>query len=125
MSPAPGHAPATLLASEESPKRGFITKGATMTQYHVDSSEISRGSQLAIQSGENIRMEVAGLLGMLTSLEGSWQGGAASAFTGVLEQWRSAQAQVETALGSMGAALGQAAQEYEAAETQASRLFAR
>jgi len=96
-----------------------------MTQYNVDAAEISRGAQRATQSGESIRAEVAGLLGTLTALEGSWQGGAASAFNGVLEQWRGAQAQVESALDSMGVALGQAAQEYEAAESQASRLFAR
>jgi len=96
-----------------------------MAQYHVDASEISRGAQRATQSGENIRAEVVGLLGTLTALEGTWQGGAASAFNGVLEQWRAAQAQVESALDSMGIALGQAAQEYETAETQASRLFAR
>ncbi|WP_430868389.1 WXG100 family type VII secretion target [Demequina aurantiaca] len=96
-----------------------------MTQYNVDAGEILRGAQRASHSGENIRAEVAGLLGTLTALEGTWQGGAASAFTGVLEQWRAAQAQVESALDSMGVALGQAAQEYESAETQASRLFAR
>lgn len=96
-----------------------------MTQYHVDASEISRGAQRATQSGESIRAEVASLLGTLTALEGTWQGGAASAFSGVLEQWRAAQAQVESALDSMGIALGQAAQEYESAETQAARLFAR
>lgn len=96
-----------------------------MAQYHVDAAEISRGAQRATQSGERIRAEVAGLLATLTALEGTWQGGAASAFNGVLEQWRGAQAQVESALESMGLALGQAAQEYEAAEQQASRLFSR
>ncbi|WP_061962913.1 WXG100 family type VII secretion target [Demequina aurantiaca] len=96
-----------------------------MTQYNVDAGEISRGAQRATQSGENIRVEVAGLMSTLNALEGTWQGGAATAFNGVLEQWRAAQAQVESALDSMGAALGQAATEYETAEAQASRLFAR
>lgn len=96
-----------------------------MTQYNVDAAQIAQGAKRATASGETIRAEVAALVGHLTALESSWQGGAASAFVGVLDQWRGAQAQVETALDSMGIALGQAAQEYESAESQASRLFAR
>jgi len=96
-----------------------------MTQYNVDAAQIAQGAKRATASGETIRAEVAALVGHLTALESSWQGGAANAFVGVLDQWRGAQAQVETALNSMGIALGQAAQEYESAENQASRLFAR
>ena len=57
------------------------------------------------------------------ALEGTWQGGAATAFTGVLEQWRGAQAQVEHALDSLSIALSQAAEQYQVAEDTAARLF--
>ncbi|MFV0633735.1 WXG100 family type VII secretion target [Demequina sp.] len=94
-----------------------------MTRYHVDAAEVASASGLAARSSDTIRAEVAAMLGHLTALQGTWQGGAATAFAGVLEQWRAAQAQVETALDSITVALGQAATEYQNAEDSASRLF--
>jgi len=60
----------------------------------------------------------------LTDLQTVWRGGASTAFAGVMTQWQSAQHQVEDALKSVQGALGQAAQTYQTAEEQASRLFA-
>ena len=94
-----------------------------MTRYHVDAAEVASASALASKSSDTIRGEVAAMVGHLTSLESSWQGGAASAFTGVLEQWRGTQAQVEQALDSLAVALSQAADQYQSAEDAASRLF--
>ncbi|MFW7413796.1 WXG100 family type VII secretion target [Demequina sp. SO4-18] len=95
-----------------------------MTRYHVDAEEVATASARASGTAETIRAEVATMMGHLTALEGSWQGGAATAFTGVLEQWRGAQVQVEQALDALTVALSQAAEQYQQAEDTAARLFA-
>ena len=94
-----------------------------MTRFHVDAAEVAQASALAQRSGDTIRTEVAAMLGHLTALEGTWQGGAAAAFAGVLDQWRGAQAQVESALDALSTALSQAASTYEEAEDAATRMF--
>ncbi|MEX0913420.1 MAG: WXG100 family type VII secretion target [Demequina sp.] len=96
-----------------------------MTQYHVDAAQVATASSQAAASAATLRAEVAAMMGHLTALEGSWQGSAATAFAGVLQEWRTAQVQVESALDSITTSLGQAAQQYEAAEDNASRLFLR
>ena len=93
--------------------------------YHVDAQEVQGAASRAAASAETIRSEVAGLIAHLEGLQGSWQGGAAHAFTGILTQWRTAQAQLELALDSMGTGLAQAASQYDAAEQSAARLFVR
>ncbi|MFN3867074.1 MAG: WXG100 family type VII secretion target [Demequina sp.] len=95
-----------------------------MTRYHVDAAEVASASALAAGSAQTIRGEVAAMMGHLTALEGSWQGGAATAFAGVLDQWRSAQVQVEQALEALTVALSHAAEQYQSAEDAAARLFA-
>ncbi len=94
-----------------------------MTRFHVDAAEVAQASAIAQRSGDTIRAEVAALVSHLTALEGTWQGGAATAFTGVLDQWRAAQAQVEGALDALSAALGTAATAYQDAEDAATRMF--
>ncbi len=94
-----------------------------MTRFHVDAAEVASASAFATRSAESIRGEVAAMVAHLSALEGTWQGGAATAFTGVLEQWRGAQAQVEQALDSLSIALSQAAEQYQSAEDAAARLF--
>jgi early secretory antigenic target protein ESAT-6 len=58
-------------------------------------------------------------------LQGSWSGAAASAFQSVVSDWRATQLRVEESLGSIGHALGAAAQQYQDAETANARLFQR
>ncbi|WP_062077901.1 WXG100 family type VII secretion target [Demequina globuliformis] len=94
-----------------------------MTQYNVDAAEVATAAAQAHTSGEAIRTEVTAMMAHLTSLEGTWQGGAATAFAGVLDQWRAAQAQVEMALNSLSGALNQAAEHYAGAEDAAAQLF--
>ncbi|WP_062288472.1 WXG100 family type VII secretion target [Demequina phytophila] len=94
-------------------------------QYHVDAAEVSSASARAGRSAEAIRAEVAGLMAQLVALDATWQGSAASAFADAREQWRGAQAHVESALDAITGALAHAAQSYEEAEATASRLFAR
>ncbi|WP_084079071.1 WXG100 family type VII secretion target [Demequina sp. NBRC 110057] len=94
-----------------------------MTRFNVDSAQVADASARAAASGETIRTEVATMVSQLTALEGSWQGGAATAFAGVLDQWHAAQAQVEQALDALSTALAHAATTYEDAEQQATRMF--
>jgi WXG100 family type VII secretion target len=93
--------------------------------YHVDAAEVSTAAGRAAASAETIRSEVAGLIAHLESLQGTWQGAAAQAFSGMLAQWRAAQVQVELALDGMSTGLSHAASQYDAAEQSAARLFAR
>jgi len=96
-----------------------------MTQYHVDAAQVASASALAGRSAQAIRTEVAGMLAQLNALEGSWQGAAATAFAGIVQQWHATQMQVESALDEITLALGQAAEHYQVAEDTASRMFAR
>jgi WXG100 family type VII secretion target len=72
-----------------------------------------------------IRSEVAALLRHLTELQAGWRGGAAAAFGTILSDWTLTQQRVEASLDQITAALGAAAQQYDAAELQATRLFLR
>lgn len=71
-----------------------------------------------------IQDEVAGLHAQLVDLQSSWTGSAATAFQGVVSDWRATQTRVEEGLGRLHTALGQAAQLYADAEQQNTRLFA-
>lgn len=94
-------------------------------RYEVDSDQVARASSAAGASVSAIRSEVNALLRHLTDLQAGWRGGAASAFGTVLADWTSTQQRVETSLDQITAALGAAAQQYDAAEQQATRLFMR
>ncbi len=94
-----------------------------MTQYHVDAAQIAHASAFAARSAQSIRTEVATMLAQLQALEASWQGGAASGFTSVVQQWRATQAQVDTALDQIAQSLSTAAQHYQDAEDVAARMF--
>lgn len=94
-----------------------------MTEFHVDAAQVATASSQAATSAANLRTEVAAMMGHLTALENTWHGTAAASFAGVLQEWRAAQVQVDAALDNITTALGQAAQQYQAAEDNASRLF--
>lgn len=96
-----------------------------MSRYEVDSERVAQASGAVSGSVTAIRAEVAAMMRHLQDLQASWQGGAATAFTGVMSQWQSTQVQVESALDAVTAALASAAQTYADAESQAARLFAR
>lgn len=92
-------------------------------RYEVDSEQVARASAAAGSSVAAIRAEVGALLRHLTDLQSGWRGGAATAFTAVLADWTATQHRVEESLDQITAALGTAAQQYDAAEQQATRLF--
>ena len=62
--------------------------------------------------------------GQLTSLQASWSGPAATAFQGVVIEWKSLEQRVEEVLAAMGTALGHAGQQYAEIEAANTRLFA-
>jgi 6 kDa early secretory antigenic target len=67
--------------------------------------------------------ESSALLGQLINLQNSWTGAASVAFQSVVSEWRATQQRVEENLGTIGQALGAAAQQYDEAEILNARLF--
>ncbi|KFI72480.1 hypothetical protein BMIN_0375 [Bifidobacterium minimum] len=94
-----------------------------MAQYQVDSEHILSSSAAVNSSISSIRDAVNGMYANLADLQSVWRGGAATQFTAVVEQWRSAQQHMERSLESIQQALVQASDVYSHAETQASQLF--
>ena len=68
---------------------------------------------------------MAGLHGQLTNLQSSWTGQAASAFTGVVTEWKTTQQRVEENLAAINQALTHAGQQYAEIEAANARLFSR
>lgn len=95
-----------------------------MAQYQVDSQRIQSASAAVNASVASIREAVNGMYVNLNALAEVWTGSAASQFSSVAANWRSAQQQMELSLDAIQRALAQASSVYEEAELQASRLFA-
>ena len=95
-----------------------------MPQYQVDSEQIQSSSAAVQASVSQIRQAVAGMYSNLNTLQGVWRGSAATQFSAVAAQWRTAQQQMEASLESIQRALTQASTVYAEAETAAWRLFA-
>ena len=96
-----------------------------MTRYQVDSEAVISATGAVRSSISRIQSEVAGLHGQLTNLQSSWTGQEASAFTGVVGEWKSTQQRVEENLAAINQALTQAGQQYAEIEAANARLFAR
>ncbi|HEV7565085.1 MAG TPA: WXG100 family type VII secretion target [Microbacteriaceae bacterium] len=96
-----------------------------MTTFQVDSEAVLSATSAVRASIDRIQAEVSGLHGQLTSLQSSWSGQAASAFQGVITDWRATQQRVEESLAAINQALTQAAQQYAEIEAANARLFSR
>ena len=96
-----------------------------MTRYQVDSEAVLQATGAVRTSIGRIQAEVASLHGQLSALEGSWTGAAATAFSGVVTDWKATQQQVEQNLAAINHALTQAGQQYADIESANTRLFAR
>ena len=96
-----------------------------MTQFQVDSEALISTTGAARAAMGRIQAEVAGLLGQLTGLEGSWTGQAATQFQAAVSAWRSTQQHVEQSADALNQALGQAGQQYAEVEQANARLFGR
>lgn len=96
-----------------------------MTRYQVDSEAVLSATGAVRNSISRIQGEVAGLHGQLTNLQGSWSGQAATAFAGVIADWKTTQQRVEESLAAINQALTQAGQQYADIEAANARLFTR
>jgi WXG100 family type VII secretion target len=96
-----------------------------MTRYQVDSEAVLSATGAVRNSISRIQAEVAGLHGQLTNLQGSWTGQAATAFNGVVADWKATQQRVEESLAAINQSLAQAGQQYAEIESANTRLFGR
>lgn len=96
-----------------------------MSRYQVDSEAVLGATSAVRTSITRIQSEVAGLHSQLTNLQGSWSGQAATAFSGVVADWKVTQQRVEESLAAINQALGQAGQQYADIESANARLFVR
>ncbi len=95
----------------------------TMTQFQVDSEQIS-AANLTIQATiSRIGAEVESLHAQLSGLQSSWTGVAAAGFQELIGRWRITAAAVDGQLAEIGSALSIAAQQYAEIEAANSRLF--
>jgi WXG100 family type VII secretion target len=96
-----------------------------MTTFQVDSEAVLGATNAVRATSDRVQAEVSGLYGQLTSLQSSWSGQAATAFQGVITDWRATQQRVEESLAAINQALSQAAQQYAETEATNARLFSR
>jgi WXG100 family type VII secretion target len=94
-----------------------------MTRYQVDSEAVAAATSNVRAAVSRIQAEVSGLHGQLVNLQSSWSGPAASAFQGVVGDWKATQQRVEESLGAINAGLAQAGRIYADVEEQNARLF--
>lgn len=94
-----------------------------MTAFTVDIEAVQAATASARATAERIQSETAAMMTQLVQLQSSWSGAAAASFHSCVDQWRSAQSQVEQALSSISAALGNAAANYADAERYSASLF--
>src|SRR5690625_7348677 len=76
-----------------------------MVQFNVDSAQVAHGALAARRHGEAIRGEVQAMTALLTQMEGTWRGGAATAFQSALGQWRGTQQKGESAVEAIATAV--------------------
>lgn len=94
-----------------------------MSTFQVDSEAVLAHATAARQTVGRIQAEVGALHAQLEQLQASWTGGAASAFHGVVAEWRVTQQRVEDNLTAIGTTLAQAGQQYAEIEQHNMRLF--
>ncbi len=94
-----------------------------MTAFTVDTDAVLIATHAARGTADRLQAESAAMMSQLLQLQSSWTGSAAASFQACAEQWRTAQAQVEQALASIGTALGNAATQYAEAEQFSASLF--
>lgn len=94
-----------------------------MSTYQVDSEAVLAHATAARQTVGRIQGEVSALHSQLEQLQTSWTGGAATAFRGVVSEWRVTQQRVEDSLSAISTALTQAGRQYAEIEQNNMRLF--
>ncbi|OJU43408.1 MAG: type VII secretion protein [Microbacterium sp. 69-7] len=94
-----------------------------MTAFSVDSEAVLSATGAIRTTADRLQSETAAMLGQLTQLQGAWTGSAAVAFQGLVDRWRAAQTELESALGDIGTALGHAGAQYAQTESAAASMF--
>ncbi len=94
-----------------------------MAVFSIDSDAVAAATGAIRATSGRIESDTATLSAQLTQLQSSWTGGASVAFQGVVERWRAAAREVESALTDIGTALDTAGQQYLQAESAAAGMF--
>ncbi|MDD7929326.1 WXG100 family type VII secretion target [Microbacterium thalli] len=94
-----------------------------MAIFSIDSDAVTSATAAIRATSGRLEADTGAMMAQLTQLQASWTGGAAVAFQSVVERWRAAQREVETALTEIGAALDAAGQQYLHAEAAAAGMF--
>ena len=94
-----------------------------MAVFQVDSDAVLASTAAIRGTIERVQAESAAMLAQLTQLQSSWSRGAATAFQGVIEQWRGTQRAVEESLGGINQALTAAGRQYADTEQYTASLF--
>lgn len=93
------------------------------TQFQVDTDRIQAAAGDVHRISADIEREVGAMMARLVGLQDAWRGQAAGRFQEVATEWRGAQAHVREALDQISRLLGQAGQQYAAAEQATAALF--
>ena len=96
-----------------------------MSTFQVDSEAVLAQASAARNTVQRVQSETSALSAQLEQLQASWSGTAATAFRGVVAEWRAAQLRVDDSLAMLGTALAQAGQQYAEIEQHNARLFMR
>ena len=94
-----------------------------MSTFRVDSEQVLAANSTIQATISKLQSEVELLHTQLQSLEGSWQGAAATSFQDLVKRWRVTATGVETQLAEIGKALAFAATQYSEIENANTRLF--
>lgn len=94
-----------------------------MTRYQVDSEVVLAATGAVRSTIGRLQSEVGSLHGQLVQLQSSWTGEAATAFSGVVTEWKATQQRVEENLSAINQGLTRAAQQYAEIEAANARLF--
>ena len=93
------------------------------SQFQVDTTRIGAASGDVQRISAEIESSVATMMARLTDLQDAWRGEASTRFQGVAQEWRATQTRVRDSLEHISRLLGQAGQQYAAAEQQNAALF--
>ncbi len=94
-----------------------------MAVFSVDSDAVFTATAAVRGTADRLQGETAAMLAQLTQLQTSWTGSAAIAFQSVIDRWRGAQRDLESALADISGALSTAGQQYAQTEMSATGLF--
>lgn len=95
------------------------------SQFQVDPTRIGAAAGDVQRISAEIESSVAAMMARLTGLQDAWRGEASARFQDVVHEWRSTQSRVRESLEHISRLLGQAGQQYAAAEQQNAALFRR